>query len=157
MNSKQLLSKTNISRSENYANLLATLGNTKNSPFSTLKGALTFCALLGFNEGRKTPLGAKHASTIEWHVYMDDNLSIMFALALAETNDPKILSKSREPEMVQIYEEYANGGLSIVDGWLEKYNNIPIHTAIIRGMANIGFSSPKYENDEKKIEIEKLK
>jgi hypothetical protein len=43
---------------------------------------------------------------------------------------------------VQIYEEYANGGLDLVQGWIERYSDLSVEDAVWRGLGTIGVKPP---------------
>lgn len=63
----------------------------------------------------------------------DDNTDIPFiySLALAETNDISMMTKNKFREAVQIFEEYANGGLSYIRSVLDPATALVSLEAII--------------------------
>ena len=108
--------------------------------FPTLREALTFCAVLGFKERRKKPLnGAIGTEDIAGAQYQsNDAVDMMFALALADAANSDILRPDREADCVKIYEEYANGGLELVQSWIDRHANIDVEDAVWRGLQSIG-------------------
>ena len=67
-----------------------------------------------------------------------------------DQKDANILKPENERECIKIFEEYANGGLHIINGWLDKYANIDPDDAIMRGLKSIKLT-PETENDENPI------
>ena len=143
MSYKLLQSNRDINRSDQFEDTLQRLGKEDKPVFKSLKSAMTFCAFLGFREGRRIPLSDKHRkNSIAWAQYNDDNIDALYTLACAEKGDVKILSESGESEMIEIYEQYANGGLSIVEKWFDRYSESDTAEALIKGLANIGIKAP---------------
>ncbi|MGN2613456.1 DNA phosphorothioation-associated protein 4 [Aliivibrio fischeri] len=91
----------------------------KEKIFSSNKNTLVFAASLGFKKQQRQEF--KESSEPIMLRIFDDNTDIPFiySLALAETNDITMMTKSRFKEAVTIFEEYANGGLSYIKSVLE--------------------------------------
>ena len=77
----------------------------------------------------------------------NDAVDAMFALALADAKDSDILRPDREGDCVRIYEEYANGGLELIQSWIDRYANIDIEDAVWKGLASIGVKPPEAEGE----------
>ena len=66
----------------------------------------------------------------------------IFALALADAKTSDVLRPDRERDFVQTYEEYANGGLELVQSWIDRYSDLDVEDAVWRGLATIGVKPP---------------
>lgn len=129
-----------VKRSKTFENTLQQLGGKEAAMFPTLREALTFCALLGYKERRRVPLdpnaGTEDIAGAQYQ--LNDAVDAMFALALAEAKNSDILRPDHEKECVQIYEEYANGGLELVQSWLDRFADISVEEAVWKGLNSIG-------------------
>jgi len=105
-----------VRRSREHEETLQKIGGKDATLFPTLREALSFCAVLGYRERRRLPLApSQGVEDIAAGQYsMNDAVDVVFALALAEVGDADILKPERERECIFVYEEYANGGLAIV-------------------------------------------
>lgn len=90
----------------------------KDGPFNAMVDVLMFAAVLGRNKGKRESFDKTgepiRLALIEGRQY-GDVLIDMIAVA-EEPNDPKILADERQPDRVEIFEEYANGGLNYIQG-----------------------------------------
>jgi dnd system-associated protein 4 len=96
-------------------------------PFQTYVEVLVFAAALGFRYHRKTPLGEicrKEPDPIPRENFREHEKTIDL-LAVVDSQDPKILSKTEECEerRIRIFEEYANAGLAIIGDRLDGIFN----------------------------------
>lgn len=133
---------TPVKRSRKYEETLQQLGG-KDAMFPTLREALTFCAVLGYKERRRLPLDTSGTEDIAGAQYMNNEaVDVLFALALAEKKQSDILREDQEKECVQIYEEYANGGLDLVASWIERHADLDVEEAVSRGLRSIGVRPP---------------
>ena len=117
--------------------------------FPTIKALQCFAAVLGFDQKRRKSLDRINAENIEWHTFNNDNLThYIYLIALAETNDINVLkydiekSDASQPteNMMVIFEEYANGGFEIIQGWLDKSPADPFgDKAVLVAMEKAGF------------------
>ena len=133
-----------VRRSKTYENTLQALGGQEAVLFPTLREAMSFCAVLGYKERRKKALdaGAGVADIAGAQYQTNEAVDVVFALALADAKTSDILRPERERECVQIYEEYANGGLDLVQGWIERYSDLSVEDAVWRGLGTIGVKPP---------------
>lgn len=133
-----------VRRSRRFENTLQALGGKDAILFTTLREALSFCAVLGYKERRKQSLdpnaGTEDIAGAQYQT--NEAVDIVFALALADSRTSDILRPEREKACVQIYEEYANGGLELVQGWIEKYSDLSVEDAVWRGLNTIGVKPP---------------
>ena len=133
-----------VRRSKRYETTLQRLGGKDAKMFSTLREALTFCAVLGYKERRRKPLepnaGTEDIAGAQY--FNNESVDILFAIALAETKGSDILRIERERDCVQIYEEYANGGLDLVQSWIDRFADVDVEEAVWRGLNAIGVRPP---------------
>lgn len=86
-------------------------------PFLTYADVMVFAAALGAKANRRVPLGvvAKEPAPISLEIFISRGYDTMIKLlGVVETRDTKILSAhsaEAENQRVEIFEEYANGGL----------------------------------------------
>ncbi|GGL03200.1 DNA phosphorothioation-associated protein 4 [Streptomyces flaveus] len=90
--------------------------------FSSMAEVLLFAAALGWSRGNdgKVPLD-KYGEPIRFDVFKKMPTADAFIEALAvmvSPGDTEILSDSRALDRIRIFEEYANGGLAILQGEL---------------------------------------
>ena len=133
-----------VRRSKAYEATLQKLGGQGATMFATLREALTFCAMLGYKERRRLPLslqaGVEDIAGAQYQI--NDAVDMLFALALAESKTSDVLRPDRERDCVQIYEEYANGGLELVQSWIDRFADIDVEDAVWRGLNSIGVKPP---------------
>lgn len=134
------LIQTPVKRSKVFEGTLQKLGGKDAKLFTTLREALTFCAVLGYKERRKLKLDPQAGTEdIAGAQYQNNEAAdLVFALALADGKDSDILRFEREKDCVQIYEEYANGGLDLIQSWLDRFADVDVEDAVWRGLASIG-------------------
>lgn len=149
------LIQTPVKRSREFENILQKLGGEGPTMFPTLREALTFCAVLGYKERRKEPLnksmGTEDIAGAQYQ--SNDAVDVIFALALADAKDSDILRPDRESDCVMIYEEYANGGLELIQNWIDRYANIDVEDAIWRGLQSIGVKPPLDETASSEVVV----
>jgi dnd system-associated protein 4 len=133
-----------VKRSKRFEATLQKLGGKESAMFPTLREALTFCAVLGYKERRKVPLdpnaGTEDIAGAQYQ--LNEAVDALFALALADAKTSDILRPDREKECVQIYEEYANGGLELVQSWIDRFADVSVEDAVWRGLSAIGIQPP---------------
>lgn len=136
-----------VHRSKIYETTLQLLGGPSSKMFSTLRDALSFAAALGYHEGRRLKLDEKAGrEDIQAQIYNgNEAVDLIFAIALAEAKSAEILKPDNEKECIQIFEEYANGGLALLTEWMERYADINVEDAIWRGLKTIGFAPEEVE------------
>lgn len=133
-----------VNRSKVFETTLQRLGGKDATMFPTLREALTFCAVLGYKERRKLPLdpsaGTEDIAGAQYQ--LNEAVDVLFALALADTKNSDILRPEKERDCIQIYEEYANGGLELVQSWIDRFPNLSVEDAVWRGLGTIGVKPP---------------
>jgi dnd system-associated protein 4 len=101
--------------------VLSLVESKKDGPvaFNTYVDLLVFAASLGYKQKRKSKIEqpASDPSPIRQEVFEGNYSYLIGLLAVVDTKDPGILSNSAESQerRVTIFEEFANGGLSILE------------------------------------------
>ena len=133
-----------VKRSKKFEATLQKLGGKESAMFATLREALTFCAVLGYKERRKTPLdpeaGTEDIAGAQYQI--NEAVDIVFALALADSKTSDVLRPDREKDCVRTYEEYANGGLELIQSWIDRFADLDVEDAVWRGLNSIGVRPP---------------
>jgi dnd system-associated protein 4 len=94
-------------------------GEGSTGPFQTYADVVTFAAAFGFSKKNRVPF--EQASRRDPDPIPGDqfkNRGLMDLIAIAETQNPNILSSGDEQiqEKARIFEEYANGGFELLEG-----------------------------------------
>lgn len=96
-------------------------GKAKRSPFQTYADVLAFAAALGARRNKRVPLGTishQEPAPISMEIFISRGYDrVIKLIAIMHTQDPNILSPFdaiAEAERVRIFEEFANGGLAIL-------------------------------------------
>lgn len=111
-----------VRRPRDKENLIQILLN--DGGFPTIRDVLLFTAALGYQRGRREPFDAT-GEPIRWDTLVDprhaSTLTSMIAAASA-VDDPEILAaeEDKEKERIRILEEYANGGLAVLQGEINQ-------------------------------------
>jgi dnd system-associated protein 4 len=93
-----------------------------NSPFQIYADVMLFAAVLGTKQHRRVPLGEiskKEPGPISIEVFLSRGYDpVMKLIAIAATENINVISPDRsdfEQQRINIFEEYANGGLEILE------------------------------------------
>jgi dnd system-associated protein 4 len=91
----------------------------KRSIFPTIKDLLCFAAMLGFSEQKRVPFSPNFKTDeIQRQIFFNDNkINLIYLIALAETKNANVLRNDEPTDIVNIFEEYANGGLELMKSW----------------------------------------
>ncbi len=100
-------------------------GETITAPFPTYADILAFAAALGAKHKRRSPIGAavsREPSPVALDIFISRGYDrLIQLLAIVATEDVSILAPNdaeAEARRVEIFEDYANGGLEILQGEL---------------------------------------
>jgi dnd system-associated protein 4 len=113
---------------------------TKRSLFPTMRELLCFTAALGFQMNERRELGPSTAE-VDARVWenLDSAVDMVYLVGVAGARDLNVLQADREEELLKIFEEYANGGLHILDGWLRAQGgDVYGDQAILSGLRQEG-------------------
>jgi dnd system-associated protein 4 len=102
-------------------------GEGSTGPFNTYAEVVTFGAAFGLSKGRRVPFeqsSRKEPDPIPGDQFK--NRELIDLIAVMATKDPKILQNGDEAiqARAKIFEEYANGGLEILESQLAGVNDI---------------------------------
>ena len=111
----------NINRSRIHEDMVQRLAmlklpGTERTLFPTIRELLCFAALLGYSERRRLPLDKKKGfEDVSYQQFeRGDAEDLIYLIALAETKNPEVLKDGEESLCAEIFEEYANGGLQVI-------------------------------------------
>jgi dnd system-associated protein 4 len=140
-----------IQRSEQFEEMVRQLAETQHpeagrSVFPTMRELMCFAAVLGFEYDRKRPLQA-NTKEIDGRIFSNSSqaLDLLYLIALADGKDANVLRPDNENQIIQVFEEYAQGGFEVIQGWLnEKPEDGNGDQAILAALSKYGFlSSPE--------------
>jgi len=145
----------NINRSDEHVDLVQKLAARnhplkKRSIFPTIKDLLCFAAMLGFSEGKRVPLSPNHKKQdIQRQIFIDDGkINLIYLIALSELKDVNILRDDNDVDIVEVFEEYANGGLEIMKSWeLDVPDDPNGDRAIVNGLIKKKYLLVNQEKD----------
>jgi dnd system-associated protein 4 len=118
------MSENRIRVAKDKAELVKSLiaSSENNSPFGTFADVILFAAVLGAKHKQRRPLGEiskKEPGPISIEIFLARGYDpVMKLIAIAATENINVISPDRsdvEQQRIQIFEEYANGGLEILD------------------------------------------
>jgi dnd system-associated protein 4 len=107
-----------VQRDATKEDLIQQLCDSKTGYFSEIWRLLLFAALLGRAKGRREPL--KKVDTgkgIDERIFANSPIwpGIVHLLGLIETGSSEALKSANWEKSLEVFEEYANGGLSIIN------------------------------------------
>ena len=112
-----------IRQPKKYEDLFSSLISSDSSVFESKAQVLLFSATLGFSENKRVPF-SESLEPIRMAIFenlRDNSFQVVLnTLALAETKDISILLDDRLQDRILIFEEYASGGLSIIQEILKS-------------------------------------
>ncbi len=107
-------------KAELVKSLIAAADN--NSPFQTYADAMLFAAVLGAKQHRRVALGEiskKEPGPISIEIFISRGYDpVMKLIAISATENINVISPDRadfEQQRINIFEEYANGGLELLE------------------------------------------
>jgi len=101
-----------VRRPSEFDEMLTEFKNKK--VFSTYKDAILFAACLGFKRKKRVAF-SKTSEPIHLQYFSDEfNKAVINILAVAESSNLLFMGKEKEGERIEIFEEYACGGLEII-------------------------------------------
>jgi dnd system-associated protein 4 len=106
-----------INRAADKEDIIKSLTSEATGVFREIWRLLLFSAILGFKSGRREPL-ANAGGGIDQQTFGNAPSwpGILYLMGLVETSSTEVLSSSEEAEAarIQLFEEYANGGLALL-------------------------------------------
>jgi len=98
--------------------------NIEQSPFPTLKDIFMFAACIGFQKGARKKLPSGKKTTIRLEIFTENDIALLKSIAIAETNDIKVLSNLGD--VLTIAEEYAHAGIQFLKDQLLEQSGKPL-------------------------------
>ena len=92
-------------------------GDSEMRIFNTMADCMTFAAAYGYSKGKRVPFTESAGDPIRYRIFETGNYDAFFhLLAMEAENDAHVLGNSEEMmnKRTQIFEEYANGGLELL-------------------------------------------
>lgn len=141
----------NIHRSARYEDLVQRLSGSDGQKykessktlFPTIREFLSFAGLLGFSEGRKLPFEkgfkTEDIAGAQFQAQGQVAMEIIHAIGVAHTNSIDILKEENDKQCAEVFEEYVNGGLQIIEEWLAKEPHLDPYQAIQSGLRTYKF------------------
>lgn len=111
-----------VRRPAKYDDLLNLMKDNEEGVFSTFASALVFAAAYGYKKNIREPVESKDSSEpISITIFKEHTeIPFMYLLALAVEQDVSYLQESKFGDVLQIFEEFAAGGLSLLENELNK-------------------------------------
>lgn len=104
------------------------LKKANNQPiFATKRDLLCFAAVLGFETEKKGKIEAKAVEFVDSRPFENSQeaMNLLYLVGLAVTKDADVLKEENEEKLVDIFEQYADGGLSVMEEWLTETPSDP--------------------------------
>ena len=99
-------------------------------PFATMAHALVFAAAVGYAEGARVPF-EKTDEPIPWEVFANTGAEAFIdMLAGVVSDETDILGDDRENDRLQVFEEFANGGLGFLADRLAADHRPPLQSLL---------------------------
>ncbi|MCO6008280.1 DNA phosphorothioation-associated protein 4 [Actinoallomurus purpureus] len=115
-----------VRRPLEHEDLIGRLVSKEGGPFPNYWQVLVFAAALGWSRGRHEPF-EKAGEPIRYGLF-NSSATVSAVIdsmgVLAHPNDAGIMADDRLPERIKVFEEYANGGLSIIQGELNSGTHV---------------------------------
>lgn len=95
--------------------------------FATKRDLLCFAAVLGFEKDKKGPIEAKAVEFVNSRPFENspEAMNLLYLIGLAVTKDADALREESDDTLVEIFEQYADGGLSLLQEWLAETPSDP--------------------------------
>ena len=115
-----------VCRNEKYNTLCKRFCKVGDEPdesvkiWSNFKEFMIFAAMVGFTKNKKEAL-SKNNIKISFRTYTNtSDDGYIYLLSLIEKNDTNQLKDSGLKDVISTFEEYCNGGLSIIQTWIDE-------------------------------------
>ena len=134
----------NVNRSEKYEiSIVQKLTNDPegNNVFPTIRELLCFAAMLGYALGKKHKFPENYKKhDVSWAQFLaNESDDYIYLIAVADTKSTECLKSEPVIDLVDIFEEYINGGFEVILSWFSKYSNQNGLKAIVSGLFDEGF------------------
>lgn len=102
-----------VRRPKHYEDFMAELKDS--GSFDTLKDALVFAACLGLSRNQKVSFKDSAEPIPIQYFRAEFDKMIINTIAIRDTGDPMVMADARSDESIKIFEEYACGGLEVMN------------------------------------------
>ncbi|MHA1435661.1 MAG: DNA phosphorothioation-associated protein 4 [Candidatus Heimdallarchaeota archaeon] len=103
-----------VRRPKDKTDLLNQLtSDDQGGPFETYKDVLIFAATLGYYHERHVEF-EQTDEPIAWDIFKSNDRALINMIALSDKQNLTILSEAQSEDKIKCFEEYANGGLEII-------------------------------------------
>lgn len=109
---------------ELYKQLSDTSTSVEQAPLVTMKDVFMWAVALGYRRGKRISVPSGSKFTIRRDVFKETDITLLKAIALAETNDVAVLL--RLGDILTIAEEYAQAGIHEVKSYLLDQSGRPL-------------------------------
>jgi dnd system-associated protein 4 len=128
----------------------------KKSIFPTMRELIAFAAVLGFEMENFRPIKGD-TNEIDWRIWQNNEqaLDLLYLIPLAHKRSVDILRDDAEEELQTLFEGYANGGLEVLQGWMnEKPDDLNGDRAVLVALGKYGFLAPVKDAEDVLADIE---
>lgn len=108
-----------VKRERNHDALIARLTLDNKSIFQYLKDLMVFAAMVGYSQGERREIAGDTIEIILETYATDEKDGFIYLLGLLEHEDGKVLKDQNLRKCVEVFEEYCNAGLYIIEAWLD--------------------------------------
>lgn len=125
--------------------------STNQAIFATKRDLLCFAAVLGFEIGKRGKIQQKPTDFVDPRIFENSQeaMNLLYLIGLAETKDADCLREDNEDKLVEIFEEYADTGLTTLQEWLRETPSDPQgDRAIIGALKTHGYLTQSGESAE---------
>jgi len=151
--SKDTVSKSSINRASEFNELIDRL-NGADKIFRFIAEVLCFAAYVGLHSGSRKKIKSKD-EPVNLRIFENNELDRhIWAINLFDSNDVAKLKNSNN--CLEVFEEYANGGLVIIDNKLKDHPEDPTGIDTIMAMISTvqaNFAGKKSTAPKKKIKF----
>jgi dnd system-associated protein 4 len=115
---------------------------SKRSLFPYYRDLLCFAAVLGFDTNARHDLAENTVDFVDGRIFSNDDkaLDLLYLIGLADSRDINLLREDNEDRLVTIFEQFAEGGLRTLKGWLaERPEDVDGDKAILAALHKYGY------------------
>lgn len=117
-----------VRRPRSFNNLVEAFCNSEHAIFSHIRDLMVFAAMIGYSRDQFAAIepGAD-TIPITMHVYSNNRTdTYIYLLSLLKAKDASILKNNSLTDAIKIFEGYCNGGLQLMQDWLDDNHGDPI-------------------------------
>lgn len=109
-----------VKRERKFEQMIAKLSSGEKNIFKFNKDLMVFAAMIGYSKNDRNPLDSDTIDIILDTYSSDQKDGFIYLLALMDQRDATCLKDENLHKSVEVFEEYCNGGLKIIQGWLDS-------------------------------------